>query len=1344
MAIDKLMPRVLNQDKDEKIVAPSEFVDANNLRVTVDEQGNGGVIKNLKSDLQISLGTTIAAGTNSVVAVYSFELIDTMFFFVNNSEGDHSIWYYNVKDSTATLLIQDAALDILAEDVYYIDGVVYGDTRFLYFTNGRSEPMKVNVTACQDGGVSWPAGSTTTEKRLELCVAKAMPAAPTAAFDFDQTISDNGLVGESFQFALQYVYRDGEVSALGHYSQLYVAPNTLNETVRTTAWLEKFNKMVVSFGGSTDAVDKIRIFYRHDSNNPFFYIDEVDNTGSTQTYDFYHDKAYIVHPDEETNKLFDAVPKTAAAQEYMNGRLVYGNYTEGFDVGTITADLSANYYEEPVYANTNVSPVTSWTSNRINARIDLTAIPDNGTGGSLNLYARTGQIGVNNTGNSASLTLTLSDGVTSYTESHTPQFDMVSTEVNFTVPLSSWADKNDLSDQLDVALAGQLLEFPVFSTSRFVTFTGGPGYYVYYKGTAVLECIDVVYAASASGAPYAGLEVASINFKLDSYNLEAYYVENVTTGFEAINATSTYSYINSTDTTVTGTIIAPLEQSVTVLGTNGISSFKAGESHGFGVVFEDEFGRQSGVQEVGQVHVNHFGDSARGGKNGYSTVTIDPTGTRPTWAKSFFFVYSGGSEYSSFTQYAITEAFQHEDGSPRVVLSLRGLQGNSRAYKDGKGANIEYKYSEGDKVRIISYYDNNGFLVYPNNLEFDAVEFVKTAEAADAPFTASGGGAPDQAERSIGDFLVIDARNITGWGYTNVGANTDFWANECIVEIYNANAKKEVSNSIYYACSPSYPITQWSTNTYEITEGNVWYKPRLMVGFEFDSADPYTDANDAEMDTYVKYVESLNYSDFATNAAFYSKGKPSSVIYGEEQEEQYYSLTWSEQQNVDSPALMLGSFNNGFANFFDFEADKGPIMALIAKSDATFIIQKDGVAITRPNANVLQSGNQDLVTINTDFISDYGYFDSKLGIQFRGAAIEAETSVFGLDVKRGMLWTVDKTGVKIASENGMSKYFADFCAEIVVEDTRTGDVTELTEVGIKGTNIVMGYDRRNKELIISTVGLTSAILVSSLPETIYGWSRDYSAKAIVYNAKENAFASFRNNTADGYAYLNGGFYAVKGAGLLYKAESGTNWGFLLGTQYDMSFSVVSTAGPASVNTYNAVSVEGNLAPSVAFSTKKGSATLSEELFTSKEDSYYAKMPRTANGGEYVTIGKVDSIDGTTINFVNDINRVPFAIGGALYKFVSPDLNDVSATVDSIDGRRAITVSSSAGISVGDIIAVLSDGGIDGDSLRGHWLKAAFTFANSDATELGEVVEIYGVNFNYSPSNQHHIATNSQE
>ena len=71
MAIDKLVPRYLNLDDDERLVKSVEMTDAKNVHISVDDDNNAGVVKQAFGNAEVSPKTTAdtvpSSGTNRII-----------------------------------------------------------------------------------------------------------------------------------------------------------------------------------------------------------------------------------------------------------------------------------------------------------------------------------------------------------------------------------------------------------------------------------------------------------------------------------------------------------------------------------------------------------------------------------------------------------------------------------------------------------------------------------------------------------------------------------------------------------------------------------------------------------------------------------------------------------------------------------------------------------------------------------------------------------------------------------------------------------------------------------------------------------------------------------------------------------------------------------------------------------------------------------------------------------------------------------------------------------------------------------------------------------------------------
>ena len=157
MAVEKLVPQYLNKDEDERLVKPFEMTDALNVRVSSEEQGTQGIVKNVEGNSSVPAATsndTIpSSGVNRVVGAVSSDATKAIYFFLFNSADNHGIYRYSVTDDNYIKVYEDSVLN------FEYDSFVQGDLvinqqqeELLYFTDGRNEPRKINITRATLGG----------------------------------------------------------------------------------------------------------------------------------------------------------------------------------------------------------------------------------------------------------------------------------------------------------------------------------------------------------------------------------------------------------------------------------------------------------------------------------------------------------------------------------------------------------------------------------------------------------------------------------------------------------------------------------------------------------------------------------------------------------------------------------------------------------------------------------------------------------------------------------------------------------------------------------------------------------------------------------------------------------------------------------------------------------------------------------------------------------------------------------------------------------------------------------------------------------------------------------------
>ena len=365
MAVDKIIPRFLNLDKDERLLAEDEMTDALNVTLSHSNGQDESVIKNIKGfDVVDSSNNSNIFNPNSsysAIGSVSDHQNGDVYWFVFGSGNDHLILKQDLSENTLEVVYRGEWLSFGSDSFIKGDVITLNIAEekepqtILYFTDDKNEPRKINVTRAL--GTDYYEFINDEERDFSWSSVRASQnKAPTSVFVTDPNYPSNNFLQNPFQFALQYIYKDGEESAIGTYSKIAVCPVDLtyglpyfNDVIAPNS----FNVCEIRLNLKENIYDlkRVRLIARRGNSGEFFTIDEFDpyvdktlalgassdtiyNAGS-QTYTFRNDVVGTVIDSNTVNKQYDNVPYRARTQAIAANRLVYANYSEGrenFDI----------------------------------------------------------------------------------------------------------------------------------------------------------------------------------------------------------------------------------------------------------------------------------------------------------------------------------------------------------------------------------------------------------------------------------------------------------------------------------------------------------------------------------------------------------------------------------------------------------------------------------------------------------------------------------------------------------------------------------------------------------------------------------------------------------------------------------------------------------------------------------------------------------------------------------------------------------------------------------------------------------------------------------------------------
>ena len=378
-SIDKIFPKRLNFDGDERTLKNGDMVDAQNVTTSIEGEGSFSVLKNMKGTIKGDAIDESNEVLNGVGQCTIGEVSDPQrgfIYYAVQSEipNSHTVYQYNTITERYRIVLRDSRLNFQKDSFVKMD-VVNGQFQqdgvtqtILYFTDNINPPRKINVDRALAGEYD---SLSTQEFDYAVNSIKAAPVlAPTFSFSDDSSIPFNSFKTTAFQFATQLIYKDGEVSAISPYSGIAVSSIAAYQGVSEVGFgVSTFadNVCLISLNldesilSSGDA-ESVRVMARNTNDGNFFIVDEFNPNDSLNKnvfgvagvniydpgsgiYRFYNDVNGPFVSTVEVDKMYDNVPQQAEGQTVSGNRLMYSNYTEGYDNVSVSASIEAVYSE---------------------------------------------------------------------------------------------------------------------------------------------------------------------------------------------------------------------------------------------------------------------------------------------------------------------------------------------------------------------------------------------------------------------------------------------------------------------------------------------------------------------------------------------------------------------------------------------------------------------------------------------------------------------------------------------------------------------------------------------------------------------------------------------------------------------------------------------------------------------------------------------------------------------------------------------------------------------------------------------------------------------------------------
>ena len=367
-----------NRDYDDRLVPAGEYRRAQNARVARSEGAHVGALENVLGNTSVS---TFDDNRAVVIGSIRDQQLDRIFYFVAGQTVDGIYEYNETTDSTRPILRSKSRTGVLKFNVdHLITGVnLIGEEedRLLYWTDGLNPPRKINIQRIYDRYLGRVDGVVDDETGMrihdpiteaEISVVKAPPLSPpsissetsiTRAEEVgnnEDQLAEENLKEKFIRFAYRWKYVDNEYSAFSPFSDVPFNAGrfTLDrQTGAITSMENLIRSVAISFNTGPVDVVEVELLYVDTSSSVVWVVESFDkeNEGWRDSVDlspnhpvekpinFSTNKLYRPLPQRELNRVFDDVPRVARAQDIIENRIVYGDFTNRYDLEDIRKEF---------------------------------------------------------------------------------------------------------------------------------------------------------------------------------------------------------------------------------------------------------------------------------------------------------------------------------------------------------------------------------------------------------------------------------------------------------------------------------------------------------------------------------------------------------------------------------------------------------------------------------------------------------------------------------------------------------------------------------------------------------------------------------------------------------------------------------------------------------------------------------------------------------------------------------------------------------------------------------------------------------------------------------------------
>lgn len=1290
----------MNKDLEVRLLPKSIYLDAQNVRIVTPDAQNS---RSVKLPLGNTLATALSLGANPKCVGSTADGFSNKIYWAVKSDTGSYICEYDTDTDVEDIILGDTrsastrVLDLPLGG--YVEMRVLNDNdngrNFLFLTDGVNEPLYFEIEAARalpDNGFSL----------LNVSLIKAAPfSAPELTLGNTASEKENNIEVKFLSFAYSYEYANGEVSALSPFSEFAFKPSAFSYDYGSStnkSMFNDFSKVTVTFDTGVADVVGINIVVKESGSNTAWVVESFDKANESwgdsvsQTFEFSNSKTLRALDSKQLTRAFDNVPTRAKTLELIGNRIVFGNYTEGYDILNSSSQV---IHPSFTLGYTATAGTAGDSHNQVKSNRDyeiLIAYVDGKGRMTTPLSSEGNDTFVENQDSNKKnqLQVTISSEAPEFATGYRFFVKQSKRDYDVLVPLTFYRDGinawikvegNDGSkvDEGDFVYVKSDTSGIKSTTIRTKILE------VKEQDRNFLETDATIIAGAVThqlGGVYIKVEVKDFSL---SESAVTNFLGETTYAFRSANTTNNffngvnyveYTYYDGVD--------------LDDLTNNDTYSF------GDDIRYEIEI-TATGAPDTFQWR--EFNVST--GVTGAYTTGVAITGAAQALSNSLTITFGATTGHTVNDKWFISckSATRVQDWNKggtvsgdgrRAIMLFESKDTNDESIKAGAAITLTYDdSSSGSNVQDLAGLVTEALTAsqdYPNLEEWFYGDNIISAMSYPANVTSImfRRGVLQKAngeQMSVTDkdgrlyMAMLSQANYTGSGGSEVRIDTSISITELNNNIILETIPIDENSDIVFELP----------KTYTIVSGNHIGDGGADVNQIFGSTSAVINLDYFNSFGWYNGFESIKIGDTFNENVMLLDTKPLIPIENYKAITRIASLTYSDVYESTTQFNALNEFNLAEVNYKDLDTRYGSIQKLHTQNTDLVVFQEDKTHDILFAKSVLY--NADGTGNITQSSKVLGQEIAKTGEYGIGTHPESfaffGNNIYHLDKSRGALMRLSLAGYDEISKAGFLSYFR----------------TLTTQVSFVG-----GYDPYNDEYLLNVAPDGSPLTVAFTEGALGG------------------FTSFYEFQPERLLGVNNRLYSIKD-GQIYLHDSNTTRNNFYGVQRTASITAVFNDSPDDVKHWKSLNIESTNPWKAEITTSLGIGTIETSEFSLEEGEYYGYIRQnedtssTAGIAAFKGLGNVQGISLGDVTYAFELPR-SLSIGDVLYNLDVSDNPVQIGTILTIDrDTNTINISNTTGLSVSDYTIYGKDVRVEGEAIKGYHLEVVLTNTSSTDEEL---------------------------